>query len=93
MSRPGYVPPPPNKKDSIVLISNPGPKCSNNFTIPVRYQMYYVEQKQIYYEEYQQKQQNIENNNTRNDTFIDIKPSSLASSRGQPPTEQSSITK
>jgi hypothetical protein len=29
-------------------------------------------------------QQNIENNNTNNDAFIDKNPSSLASSRGKP---------
>jgi hypothetical protein len=55
--------------------------------------MYYAEKKQNYYDEYRQKQQNIENNNTTNDTFIDRKPSSLASLRGKPPIEQISITK
>jgi hypothetical protein len=37
-------------------------------------------------------QQNRENNNTRNDIFIDGKPCSLDSSRGKPPTKKSSIT-
>jgi hypothetical protein len=37
-------------------------------------------------------QQNIENNNTNNDTFIDTNSSSLASSRGKPPIEKSYIT-
>jgi hypothetical protein len=36
-------------------------------------------------------QQNIENHNTKNDTFIDRKPSSLASSRGKPPTEHRAL--
>jgi hypothetical protein len=55
--------------------------------------MYYVEKKHSYYDEYQLKQQNIENNNSRNDTFIDRNPSSLASSRGKPPVEQSLVIK
>jgi hypothetical protein len=37
-------------------------------------------------------QQNIEEKNTNNDTFIDKNPSSLASLRGKPPTEKISIT-
>jgi hypothetical protein len=37
-------------------------------------------------------QQNIEKSNTKNNTFIERKQCSLASSRGKPPTEQSSIT-
>ena len=45
------------------------------------------------YDEYQQKQQNIERNNTRNDTCIDRKSSSLASLWRQPPTKQSLVTK
>jgi hypothetical protein len=55
--------------------------------------MYYVEKKHSYYDEYQLKKQNIENNNSRNDTFIDINPSSLAYSRGKPPVEKSSVIK
>ena len=37
-------------------------------------------------------QKNIENNNTNDDTFIDRKPSSLASSRGKDLAEHISIT-
>jgi hypothetical protein len=59
----------------------------------VRYQMYYAEKKHNYYDKYQLKQHNIENNNTRNDTFIDRNPSSLASSRGKALVEKRSITK
>jgi len=38
------------------------------------------------------KQQNIENNNTKNNTFIESKQCSLASSRGTTPADQRSIT-
>jgi hypothetical protein len=37
-------------------------------------------------------QQNIDNHKTKNDTFIDRDPSSLASLRGKPLAERNSIT-
>ena len=46
--------------------------------------MYYIKHKQKILKHIPMKQQNIENNNTKNDTFIDRKSSSLASSRGKP---------
>jgi hypothetical protein len=58
----------------------------------VRYQMYYNYAETKILQQIPVEQQNIENHNTKNDTFIDRNPSSLASSRGKPPTEQSSIT-
>jgi hypothetical protein len=53
----------------------------------VRYQMYYNYAKTKILQKIPIEQKNIENQNTKNDTFIDRNPSSLSSSMGQPPTE------
>jgi hypothetical protein len=61
------------------------------FLQPVRYQNNVIcRNKNI--QQIPMEQQNIENRNTNNNTFIERKQCSLASSRGKPPTEQSSIT-
>jgi hypothetical protein len=47
--------------------------------------MYYNKEKIEILQQIIEEQQNIENHNTKNDTFIDRKQCSLASSRGQAP--------
>jgi hypothetical protein len=55
--------------------------------------MYHAEQKHNYYDDNQQKEKYIENNDTINDTFVYINPSSLTSSREQPSTKNILIAK
>jgi hypothetical protein len=66
---------------------NPIVSIEESSLIPlVRYQMYYKEQKKEVYHQFSIEQQNVENQNTINDTFIDRNKCSLAYSRGKPPT-------
>jgi hypothetical protein len=52
----------------------------------VRYEMYYNYAETKILQQIPTTQQNIENHNTKKNTFIDTKPSSLTSLRGKPPT-------